>query len=58
MEDAKSISSMIRMTSWNSNDFFGHVADHIESLEETIRILRKKLSEYEDLSDQEIDDHK
>jgi hypothetical protein len=46
------------MTSWNSNEFFGHVADHIESLEETIRILRKKLSEYEDLSDQEIDDHK
>ena len=46
MEDTKSISSMVRMTSWNSNEFLCHVADHIESLEETIRILRKKLAEY------------
>ena len=54
----KIISDMIRETVGNTSEFFNKIAEHIEHLENTISQLQEKIAEYENLSDEEIDDHK
>ena len=44
-EAPKSVSEMIRLTSENTNQFYQHIADHIEQLEETIVNLNQTIEQ-------------
>lgn len=57
-EAPQKVSDMIRVTIDSTNDFFTKIAEHIDKLENTIIALQEKLSQYEDLTEQEVDDHK
>jgi conjugal transfer/entry exclusion protein len=54
----KTISDMIRETVGNTSEFFNKIAEHIEHLENTISQLQEKITQYENLTEEEIDDHK
>lgn len=57
-ETPQKVSDMVRTTVGNASEFFNKLADHIDHLENTISQLQEKIAEYENLSDEEIDDHK
>ena len=57
-EIPQKVSDMLRMTADNSINFYQQVADHIDKLENTIQLLNEKLAQYEELDEQEVDDHK
>lgn len=52
------ISEMLRITANNSVEFYKQVADHIDYLENTVVDLQQKITQYEQLSNNEIDDFK
>ena len=57
-EAQQTISEMLRITAKNTDDFYHQIADHIDYLENAVLILQEKLAQYEELTEQEIDDHK
>lgn len=57
-ETLQKVSELLRITANNSIEFYKQVADHIDYLENTVIDLQQKLSQYEELTAQEIDDHK
>ena len=57
-QEQKKVSDMIKITLEQTNNFYIEIANHIDKLEKTIEDLQDKLSKYEDLTDDEIDDHK
>ena len=57
-ETPQKVSDMVRTTVGNASEFFNKLADHIDHLEKTRRQLQEKRAEYENLSDEESEEHK
>jgi len=54
----QSVSDMVRITANNTINFFNEIANHIDQLENRIRVLEAQIEQYEKLSVAEFDDHK
>lgn len=49
MEEIQNCSKMLRVTTKNSSQFYNQIADYIDTLEDTITLLKAQLLKYEKL---------